>query len=284
MNFFWHLLLSCCAIIPAALGYNLILGKGKILHFGSIGLSVMAGYSMFVGYGFTGNYVAAILIGLVCTGLVGILLAILALRLEPDGLGILSIAAHLALVAVVLNWTSLTRGALGITNIPRIFSLNDPMQFALAALVCAAAFSIFIWQLDKSSLGRELKTLGESIPFAEALGVNRTRVYIVIFLVSAVGTVISNLFFAPYTRLLHPNDYALPFLVFYVMVVVAGKPGSVRGTIVSAILLTLLKEGLRFVPLPLGVLGPLRLVLFGMILLGFTWVRRKEMFPVERAV
>jgi ABC-type branched-subunit amino acid transport system permease subunit len=57
-----------------------------------------------------------------------------------------------------------------------------------------------------------------------------------------------------------------------------------KGVLSSTILLVLLKEGLRFVPLPIAVLGPLRLILFGIILLTAVYVRRDTLFPVQRTV
>ena len=68
------------------------------------------------------------------------------------------------------------------------------------------------------------------------------------------------------------------------MAVVAGKPGSVLGVTFSTVLLVLLKEGLRFLPLPTAVLGPVRLLLFGIILLVAVYVRRDTLFPQQRTV
>ncbi|PIR52818.1 hypothetical protein COU76_04710 [Candidatus Peregrinibacteria bacterium CG10_big_fil_rev_8_21_14_0_10_49_10] len=68
------------------------------------------------------------------------------------------------------------------------------------------------------------------------------------------------------------------------MVIVAGKPGSVPGVTLASILLISLKEALRFVPLSPAVLGPVRLILFGLILFGAVWWRRDTLFPQEREI
>jgi len=96
--------------------------------------------------------------------------------------------------------------------------------------------------------------------------------------------VTTQVLFPQYIRLLHPNDYLFPALIFYVTCVVAGKPGSVIGVTLATTLLVLLKEALRFVPLSASVLGPLRLILFGMILFGVVYWRRDSLFPEQRRV
>ncbi len=68
------------------------------------------------------------------------------------------------------------------------------------------------------------------------------------------------------------------------MIIVAGKPGSVLGVTLSTILLILLKEGLRFVSLAPSILGPVRLILFGMILLAVVYWRRDTLFPKQRSI
>lgn len=68
------------------------------------------------------------------------------------------------------------------------------------------------------------------------------------------------------------------------MIVVAGKPGSVLGVTLSTILLVLLRESLRFLPLDPTMIGPVRLLLFGLILFAAVWVRRDSLFPQQRTV
>jgi ABC-type branched-subunit amino acid transport system permease subunit len=86
------------------------------------------------------------------------------------------------------------------------------------------------------------------------------------------------------TGILHPSDYMFPTLVFAMTCVVAGGPGSVVGVTIATALLVTLREGIRFLPLPVGLVGPLRLFLFGTILLTAIYLRRKKLFPLRRTV
>lgn len=284
MNFLLHLLSITAVSLPGILGYNLVFGKGKIFHFGPVGISLASAYATFLTLSVTGSYATAILAGFAAAAIPALLTAWLSLRLDPDGLAIMTIALHLAALAVILNWTSLTRGALGIPRIPRLPFLASPLSFALGASAIAATWTVFLWLLDRSRFGRMLAALAEHEPAAAAIGISRTRVHTIAFLIAAIGAALSGMLLPQYLHLLHPSDYAFASLIFLVMVTVAGKPGSVRGVLFSTLLLTLLKEGLRFLPLPLGLLGPLRLLLFGTILLVAVFLRRDALFPQPRSI
>lgn len=284
IDFFLHILGIVAFTLPNVMGYNLIFGKGKILHFGPLALSIVASYSLFLIQIATGNYLLAVMVSLCLTSAVALLFSWLALRLEPDGLGILTIAMHLAFLSVVLNWTDLTRGALGLAGIVRIPLLNSLPAITLTAALVAALWIIFLQRVDRSWLGRQLAALAENDWHASALGIDRRRVYALAFLISGVGAVITNFFFHQYINLVHPSDFSFASMIFFLMCVVAGRPGSVKGVALAVVLLTVLKEGLRFVPLPHGTLGPLRLILFGLILIVAVYLRRKDLFPVQRTV
>lgn len=284
MDYFLHIVIVISISLPMILGYNLVFGKGKILHFGPTGVSIVGGYAIILPLMRWGSYPLAIVIGLAAVATVSMLFAWLALRLEGDGLGILTIAMHLALLAVVLNWSDLTRGALGITHIPRMPGLESPLTFAVLSAVLAMLWILFMVYVHQSHLGRALLALAEHRSYAESLGIDRVRVYCAAFLIAGLGSLISSLFFGPYLGILHPNDFALPVLIFYVLCVVAGKPGSVLGVTIAVILLVMLKEALRFIPMPYDLIGPLRLLLFGVILIVAVWWRRKELFPIARTI
>ncbi len=284
MEFALHILGIIAFTMMNGLGYNLVFGKGKILHFGPLGISIVAAYSMYLTQIATGSYLIGIGVSLVCTTIIASVFAWLALRLEPDGLGILTIAVHLALLAVVLNWGSLTRGALGLVGIQRSPGLESLPAITITAAVVAIVWIVFLYWVHRGKLGRSLAALAENEWHAAALGINRKKAYWLAFFISGIGAVIGNFFYHQYVTLVHPSDFIFPLTIFYMMCVVAGRPGSVIGVATSIALLNMLKEGLRFVSLPPAIFGPVRLILFGLILIVAVYVRRKELFPVQRTI
>lgn len=284
MNFLLHLITIISLELFVTLGYNLVFGKGKILHFGQVAVALVSAYAIFVTLRFTGSYLIALPVGFVITMILSALFAWLSLRLPSDAFGVMSIAIHLALLAVVLNWNMVTRGALGIVGIPRLPFLQNPLHFAVISVVLALLWILFLWSLDRGPFGRRMAALAEQEWHARSLGVDVAHMRFVAFLIAGLGTFITSALLPQYLSILHPNDYAFLWVAFLIMIVVAGNPGSVLGVTLSTVLLMLLKEALRFLPLPVSLVGPLRLMLFGAILFAAVWLRREKLFPPKRAV
>ena len=284
MGFFWHVLFLIGNWYPTILSYNLIFGKGKLLYFGPGGMVLIVGYSMVITLMATGSFFFAFVVALLFSVLTALFFSWLSLRLEADGFGIISIAVHLAILSVVLNWQSMTRGALGIPSIPKVPIFQNHAHFVIITMVVGILWALIILRIERSAFGRQLEALAEHEWHAKSLGINRVRVNTLAFLINGLGTTIVSFFWVQYLGLLHPNDYLFPLLVFYVMAIVAGGPGSVLGVTISVTLLTILKEALRFVPLDPAVLGPIRLILFGIILFIAVYIRRDTLFPKQRSI
>lgn len=285
MPFFFHILTLGCLHLFSVLGLNLVFGKGKILHFGVGAVSISAAYPLWVLVTqFHTPFIFAAIITLISTMALSFLLMWLSLRLPMDAFGVMTIALHLMFLSIVLNWQSVTRGALGIPQIPRGILPEEPMMYAIVVLILAILWICFILIVDRSRIGRALRALAEHPWYGESLGIQRWHITFIAFLIMGLGTLIGDILFAPFLHLLSPTDFGFQVTIFFVMIIVAGKPGSVFGCIAATLLLTFLKEGLRFLALPADVLGPVRLMLFGVILFAAVWARRDTLFPHERSI
>ncbi len=285
MSFLFHVLTACSLHLFGILGLNLIFGKGKLLHFGLGATSIGVAYPLWVlhtQYNFP--FVVSSLITLASVVLMTTLFTWLSIRLHADAFGVMTIALHLMFLAIVLNWQTVTRGALGIPQIPRGILPSDPQGFALVVMGVAALWVLFIVLVDRSRIGRALTALAEHPWHGESLGIRRWLVYFVAFFIAIFGVYIGDTFFPPFLHLLSPTDFNFPLTILFVMIIVAGKPGSVWGCVVATFLLTFLKEGLRFISLPADLLGPVRLIMFGLILFAAVWWRRDVLFPQQRSV
>ncbi len=268
----------------SVLSYNLLFGRGKILYFGPLAVSMAAGYGVFVTRDWTGSYLLSLPVGLILASGISLVFAWMALRLTDDAIGILSLAVSLGAMAVILNWNSVTGGAMGITRIPRMQGIESLPAFAIASIVIGLGWAWLMLQVDRSRIGRNLKALSEHSEAAASVGISRARTYVIAFLIAGIGVTLSNVLYPQYLGLVYPSDFGFQYLVFFMMCVIAGKPGSVPGVTIATILLALVKEGIRFIDLPISLVGPLRLMIYGLILIIALYVRRKEMFPVQRTV
>lgn len=284
-SFLLHIFIVGCVRLFACLGYNLVLGKTKILFFGPVGFLIPAFYVLWVLVALHSvNPLVAIVLSILATALTAAVFAKLSLRMTEDSFGVMSIALHLILLAIVLNWQSVTRGALGIPKIPRLFLPESIEGFAVAIGIGAFLWALLVWWIDRGPLGRQMEALSEHPWHAESLGVSKASVHFLVFLIAGIGTFLNALFYAPYVRIVTPQDFQFVTVVLYVTIVVAGGPGSFWGTVASSFLLTLLGEGLRFVDLPATLVGPVRLLMFGLILFFAVWFRRDSLFPKRRSI
>ena len=280
-----HIVIMTCLTLFPVLGYNIVFGKGKILHFGQEAQSLTAVYSIWVlVVQFQQPFILALLISVLLTIGMSLILAWLSFRLEPDGLGVMSIALHLSVLAVVLNWQSVTRGALGIPRIPRGVLPSSIEGYTLVVVLIGVAWYLLLRHLDNGSFGRQLAALSEHEWHAEATGIHRKRVHIFAFLLSGMGSIIASALYPPYIFLLGPSDYNFPHMIFFVMCVVAGGPGSLKGVTIATFLIMFLREGLRFTGLPPDILGPVQIMAFGIILFVAVCWRRDTLFPQQRTV
>jgi branched-chain amino acid transport system permease protein len=284
MDYVLHTLIIANFFIPVVLGYNLLFGRGKVFHFGAVGTWAAVGYAITITLVSTGSGFLALGAGLAMAIVASAVLAWLSFRLEPDGFGVMTIAVHLVVLAVILNWNSLTRGALGIPGVPQLSFMKSIEVFALVTtMVSLLWIGLFAW-IQCGAFGRKIDALAEHEWHAKSLGISRIRVHFWAFILLGISTVASVFFQPQYLRILHPNDFQFPSFVFLMMIIVAGKPGSLWGGVLSTFLLVFLREGLRFVPLAPSVLGPVRLILFGLILFIAVYVRRDTLFPKQRSI
>src|SRR3989338_8468380 len=108
MNFVYHVIAIIAMSAPNILGFNLIFGRGKIFHFGPLGVSIVAAYATFLTTMAFGSYPLGLVAGFAAAAIISAFFAWLSLRLDAAGFGVMSIAVHLSLPAVVLHFTSLT--------------------------------------------------------------------------------------------------------------------------------------------------------------------------------
>lgn len=285
MLFWLYILTLACINVFMTLSWNLVFGKGKILHFGHQAHSLFTAYAIWVSVvQYDVPMIVGMIAGLTLSLALGALMSWLSVRLEEDAFGVMSIAVHLILFAVILNWQSVTRGALGIPGIPRPELMRQSLPFFMVTALCMAVWVFAVRRFDKSKYGRALEALSESEWHAEALGISQMRTRQMAFALSSTGAFLAALIYPPFLLLLTPNDYGFPSMIFYVIIILAGGPGKLWGVFGATFAVIFLKEAIRFIGLPADMIGPVRLILFGLIMFVFVCIRKDSLFPHQRRI
>jgi len=155
---------------------------------------------------------------------------------------------------LILNWDSLTHGALGLRDIPRpgnlsLFSLQlafDNKQtflFLCALIACVSTESINIFRGSRA--GRMLMAVREDETAAKSLGVKTTQVKVIAMTLAATFAGIAGPLYAHYRQLISPEDFTVFQSVLILLMIIMGGSGSIAGPLIGAMVVTLLPEYLR---------------------------------------
>ena len=263
-----NIMITALIYVILALGLNIVIGLGGMLHLGYIAFYMVGAYTYgilnrFFGIGFW----AALPIGAVLAVAAGILLALPVLRLRGDYLAIVTLGFG-EIVRIVLNTTTeFSGGPQGIGGIPRpgFFGLEMNLRTATTytyfILVAAVLLTIFVvWRFEHSRLGRALVAMGEDDIAAESMGIDLTRTKVIAFALGSLWAGLAGVIFASRTTFINPASFTVWQSVIVLCCVVLGGMGSIPGAIIGAMGLILIPEYLR-------AFSDFRMLMFGAILI-----------------
>jgi branched-chain amino acid transport system permease protein len=230
-------------------GLNLLIGYSGLLAFMNgilFGVGAYATAILRLDLGLP--YGAAIPAGALITMILGVLVALPALRLAGLYLALATVAFAQFILWVLLHWDRVTRGPSGI-QVPQVEYPKFVPSFELAhyyvtlAVVVAAVWLVV--NLLRSRYGRAFVALRESEVAAESMGIDLTRYKTLAYAVSALYAGLAGGLFAPLLGIVVPESFDLSQVIVQFAMVTVGGLGSVAGAVIGAIGLVWLQEALR---------------------------------------
>jgi len=183
------------------------------------------------------SFPVGLLLGGLAAGLVGLIVCLPTLRLRGDYLAIITLAFGEIIRNILNNFAPFGK-AVGLSGIPKYSTFEW-------AFVLAAATVLITTSLIRSRHGRALICIREDEIAAESAGINTNYYKILAFVFSAFFAGIGGALYAHYMRLLQPSIFSLDKSIEILVMVVLGGMGSIKGSVISAVILTLLPELLR---------------------------------------
>ena len=255
--YFMRVLMLCGISIVLAVSLNLIngfTGQFSIGHAGfmAIGAYSSALFSMRVGTGWVhalqglgapqglaqaAALVVALILGGLAAALAGYFVGLPSLRLRGDYLAIVTLGFG-EIIRVIITNVDAVGAARGLPGIPAWANFFW-VAVAVIAVVLVSA------RIAGSTHGRALFAIRDDEIAAEALGVDTTRYKVLAFVIGSFFAGIAGGLFAHYNAYLHPNSFTFLKSIEIIAMVVLGGLGSITGSILAAILLTVLPEALR---------------------------------------
>ena len=175
--------------------------------------------------------------GAAMAALFGFLIGVPALRLNGDYLAIITLAFG-EIISILLRTLPFTGGALGLSGIDLVTTFPYAYWTFILTLVLIITFMF-------SRHGRAILAIREDVVAAEASGVNTFKYKMIAFVISAMFAGLAGGLFAHYQGVLAPEKFDYNYSINIMVMVVFGGMGSISGSIVAAVLLTLLPELLR---------------------------------------
>lgn len=217
------------------------------------------------------NFPSYALAGGLCSAVAGFVVGMPSLRLRGDYLAIVTLGFGEIIRVVLLNMESVG-GARGLYGIPGPAFLPS----CIIAYLCAGITFLVLWRITHSSHGRAFVSVREDEVAAACMGVNTTRTKVKAFVISSFFAGVAGALFAMATNYLNPASFQFVKSVDVVIMVVLGGMGSLSGSVVAAILVTILPEALRPVQEVTGV--DLRMVIYSLALILLMILRPQGIF------
>jgi branched-chain amino acid transport system permease protein len=181
--------------------------------------------------------VVAVLVGGAAAAAAGYVVGLPSLRLRGDYLAIVTLGFGEIIRVLILNIEKVG-GARGLSGIPHWSNFFWVYFFAGITILVS-------WRLVQSSVGRAFLAVREDQVAAEAMGVDTTKYKVKAFVIGSFWAGVAGALFAHYMMYLNPTMFMFLKSFDVVVMVVLGGLGSISGSIIAAIVLTILPEGLR---------------------------------------
>ncbi len=185
----------------------------------------------------------------VLTALIGTALVAPAFRLRSHYVSIATLGIGEIVGLVILNWESLTRGPMGVTNIPPLaigaLDLDSPQAGYWACLVVLVGLALLQTRLLRSHLGRTFRAIRDDDVAARAYGVSLDRYKGIGFAFAGFGAGVSGAIAAHQYSYINNETFTSTVSISALTMVILGGMGNVLGAILGAVALTALPEVFR---------------------------------------
>jgi len=271
MEYLLHIFVLAGIYTILTLSLNLIVGFTGLPALGHAAFSCIGAYtSCLLALNMGLSPWIGLLIGAVIAAFSGLVVGYPAVRLKGDYFALATFGLGVIVYSVAKNWVGLTRGPMGLPGIPGFsffgFPLSEIWSYLLVVLVFAAITIFVTKRIVHSPFGRVLRSIREDELASQALGKDTTKHKILVFVIGAFFAGIAGSLYAHYITFIDPSSFTVMESITILLMVIFGGMGSISGSIVGAGTLVLFPELLRFLGMPSSIAGPMRQMIYGLLL------------------
>ena len=255
-----------------AVGLNIVCGFTGLLDLGYVGFYLVGGYTaglLMVRLGF--SYWMVLPLAVLNGALWGLMRGAPTLRLTGDYFAIVTFGFAELLFRMVKNEIWLIGDINGfVKNIPHVtlfgIKLNQNWHHYYHILILLALVIFVTYRLQHSRVGRAWVAIREDEQAAASMGINVSRYKSLAFGVSAAIGALGGAFLAPFWSIISAGTFQFWESILILCMVILGGKGSIKGSIIGAVILGSLSEILREILSNFPQFSGARYLLFGIIL------------------
>lgn len=239
--------------ILVMMAVNIILAVSLNLTTGFLG-ELTLGHAGFMSIGaYTGSlitmnlnlpWLVEILVAIIAGGcmaaIFGLIVGFPVLRLRGDYLAIMTLAFG-EIVKSIFMYLPITQGAKGLSGIEN-HTGNEHYTLVYILVIVSV---VLIANLIKTRHGRAICAIRDNYIAAEASGINVSKYKVMTFVIAAFFAGVAGVIYAHDLTIIKPNQFDYNKSIEILVIVVLGGMGSIRGSIIAAIILTILPQALR---------------------------------------
>jgi branched-chain amino acid transport system permease protein len=297
VRYFFHLLIYLNVYVIVALSLNLVLGHCGLLTLAHAGYFAIGAYAyalltLTMGFGFLPAAVIAIAIAF----FLSLAVSLPAARFKGDNFVMLSLAVQSLVFGLAKNWfdpdsppgtlKNLTNGSSGLSGVPKPSFLGWHIEttagIAILATVLAMACIAIISLLVFSPWGRVLHAIRDDELAARSLGKKVWLAKVQCFGIASGMVALAGAIYSTYVGFIDPTSASVDQSILMICMVLVGGSGNLKGPILGALILLGIPELLRFVSIPSAVAPNIRMILFGLLLVGLMHFRPQGFAGVYR--
>lgn len=239
--------------IILAVSLNLINGITGQFSLGHAGFMAIGAYTTAIlTIDFSIPFYIALLISGIIAMLFGLIIGLPVLRLRGDYLAIATLGFG-EIIRIIIQNIDYLGGASGINDIPRGL---DWTGFYVITTISV----LIILNIINSSYGRAMIAIREDEIAADSMGINPTFYKVLSFMIGSFFAGIGGSLYAGYFGFIQPDIFNFFKSIDILVIVVLGGLGSISGSIISAIILTVISAMLQSFP-------QFRMVLYSLLLI-----------------
>jgi branched-chain amino acid transport system permease protein len=233
-DFTLHMLTTSCYYTILAASWNLLAGFTGQFSLAHQAFAAIGAYTsgLLIRY-FAVPIWLGIASGVLVAALFGYALGRMVLSMRAIYLAIATWAFAETIHIVLAAAYPITRGELGL-DVPPLFRNLDPLSYYYLFAALAFVSVLAMYAMVRSPLGQFMRAIKDDELRAESLGVDTTRVKILVFTVSSAFAGLAGAFYAHYIVVLSPQLADFNEMAKLIIMVVLGGLGSIAGPLIGA--------------------------------------------------